>query len=110
MAPISPIDPTTAAPAVEEARGSKQEARELRNAVEPDVSPESIQAAVEANRQIVFGGRTIEFDFDKNAGRVVVRVKSADTDEILRQLPPEDYLRFVTKFRELLGIVFDEVV
>ena len=52
-------------------------------------------------------GRTIEFSFDPDIERVIVKVKAAD-GEVVRQIPPEDYLKFVSRFKELFGVLFDE--
>jgi flagellar protein FlaG len=56
----------------------------------------------------VSGATSIEFTFDSDVNRVVVKVKSAETGEVVRQIPPEEYLRLVARFRELFGVVLDE--
>jgi len=50
---------------------------------------------------------SIQFSYDRASGRVIVRIVSKETGEILRQIPPEEYLAFVARFRELLGAIFD---
>ncbi len=75
---------------------------------EPAADSALVKAAVEQSGTQVSGDRTIEFSFDQDSQRVVVKVKSADTGEIVRQIPPKEYLQFVAKFRELFGVVLDE--
>ena len=73
------------------------------------VDAEAIRAAVEQNRTLVFGNRSAEFAFNEEINRVVVTVKADETDEVVRQIPAEDYIRFLGQFNELLGVLFDEV-
>ena len=69
----------------------------------------TVESAIEQNgRDFAFGGRTIQFSFDKEINRVIVKVTSEESGEVIRQIPPEDYLQFVSRFRELLGVLFDE--
>jgi uncharacterized FlaG/YvyC family protein len=43
---------------------------------------------------------------------VIVRIYSSDTPprEVVRQFPPEEYLAFVTRFREMFGVLFDHTL
>ncbi len=69
----------------------------------PAVLDESIQ-------EVIFGDRKIEFSYDDSLNRVIVKVRAGKDGEVVRQIPPEHFLAFATKFRELLGVLFDEVV
>ena len=80
-------------------------------AVRPRVSvgPNDAESALERNgRELIFGDRRIEFSFDRDVGRVVVKVRQAESEEVVRQIPPEEYLRFIARFREQIGVLFDE--
>lgn len=72
--------------------------------------PASVAAAVAANRAIVIEDRSIEFSYDEEIDRVIVKVRSNDTDQIVREIPPEDYVQFLSRFKEAIGVLFDEVV
>jgi uncharacterized FlaG/YvyC family protein len=63
----------------------------------------------DGGNRIAFGGHSAEFSYDAEADRVVVRIYSANSQprEVIRQIPPQDYLSFVTRFREMLGVLFD---
>ncbi len=50
---------------------------------------------------------TMEFSYDRVTRRIVIRVVSRETGEVVRQIPPEEYLAFVARFRELVGAIFD---
>jgi flagellar protein FlaG len=60
--------------------------------------------------KIDLGNRSAVFSFDQTTGRVVVKIVTNDTNppEVVRQIPPEEYLNFVTKVRELFGVLFDQ--
>ena len=64
----------------------------------------------ESIQEVIVGDRTIEFSYDDSVGRVVVKVRSKESGEVVRQIPPEDFLAFSARFRELLGVLFDEVI
>ena len=56
-----------------------------------------------------FGDRTVEFSYDDDLDRVIVKVFSSDTEPptVVRQIPSEEYLTFAAQYRELQGILFD---
>lgn len=74
-------------------------------------SPEQVEKAIESTSdRIAFGNRTIQFSYDRDEDRVIVTVKDKDSGEIVRQLPPKDYLKFAARFKEMLGVLFDEQI
>ena len=75
--------------------------------------PEAVVASIEAlGGQIRFGNRAAEFSYDADLNLVVIKIFSSATEprEVVRQIPPEDYLAFSARYRELLGLLFDEQV
>lgn len=73
--------------------------------------PESVTAAIRSmGGQVQFGGRVAEFSYNDDLNTVVVKVYSSATEprEVVRQIPPEEYLAFAARYRELLGVLFDE--
>ena len=64
------------------------------------------------SERIEVGGRSAEFSYDKDLDRIVVRIYSSETEprEVVRQIPPEEYVAFAARFREMLGLLFDERV
>lgn len=53
---------------------------------------------------------SMEFSYDRVTRRIVIRIVSRQTGEIVRQIPPEEYLAFVARFRELVGAILDRSV
>lgn len=44
--------------------------------------------------------RTLQFSLDDESGRVVVKIKDAETDEVIRQIPSEEILRLAKSLDE----------
>lgn len=73
-----------------------------------EIDPEIIESAIEkTGNEVVFGGRSIEFNFDRDVGRVIVKVVAKESGEVVRQIPPDEFLKFTAQFRELIGVLFD---
>ncbi len=88
---------------------TERRARAEERAPETTLDVEAIASAVESQAvERISGGRTIEFSFDNDTNRVIVKVKSEDSGEVVRQIPPDEYMRFVARFKEMAGILFDE--
>jgi flagellar protein FlaG len=84
-----------------------------RSAMTPENADTTVQAAVESaiernGEEIRFGGRSIQFTYDRDMELVIVKVKNMDSGELIRQIPPDEFLKFASRFRELMGVLFDE--
>ena len=64
--------------------------------------------AKELNDAVKLFNTNISFSVDKDTGKTVIKVIDADTDEVLRQIPPEDALRIAAHIKELMGILYDD--
>lgn len=49
-----------------------------------------------------------EFSYHEGTKRVSIKVLDKDTDEVIREIPPEETLEMVEKMWELAGILVDE--
>ena len=68
-----------------------------------------IRSAIEdTGLRIQIRNLRLQFEVDPDTAAVIVRVLDADTDEVIRQVPPEESVRFSRKLDELIGILFDE--
>lgn len=119
---ITPTNPLPSTPArLDEQNETRRvdrpsESRPVEKAVaEVPAGPQSEATAIEQAKTalaetgtIELDDRTIEFDYDDEINRVIVRVRSADDGEVIRQIPPESFVAFTAKFREMLGVMFDE--
>ncbi len=111
--PLS-LNPAPAPPAPDASRpaGAGARSRGVRPAGHPSPPlPEAVEAALRSiGHRLIVGDRMAEFSFDRELGRVVIRVYSeTQPPEVIRQIPPEEFLRFAAKFRELVGVLFEGV-
>ncbi len=74
-----------------------------------DTRERVVSALSDGVSKIQFGGHSAAFSYDETLDRVVVRIYSSDIPprEVIRQIPPADYVAFVTRCRELFGVLFD---
>lgn len=49
-----------------------------------------------------------EYSYHKKTNRVSIKVINADTDEVIREIPPEKSLDMLQKMWEMAGILVDE--
>ncbi|PLV56160.1 flagellar protein FlaG [Thermotoga sp. SG1] len=76
---------------------------------------EDVQKAIEEfSKKIeklkkIFRGEA-EFKYDNELNMVIVKIKDAETGELIRQIPPEVMVKLAKSINELLGILMDERV
>ena len=74
-----------------------------------DVSPEKVKSAIdEINQKIRPTHTQCEFKYHEQTNRIMITVRDRDTDEVIREIPPEKMLDMVAKTLELAGILVDE--
>jgi flagellar protein FlaG len=49
-----------------------------------------------------------EYSYHEKTNRVSIKVINADTDEVIREIPPEKSLDMLQKMWEMAGILVDE--
>ncbi|HHV76138.1 MAG TPA: flagellar protein FlaG [Syntrophothermus lipocalidus] len=80
--------------------------------------PESLDRAVDiANKAMEISGYNLQFRIHKESGRVQVKVVDAETQEVIREIPPEQMLRLsasimemLENFHKMVGLMVDELV
>lgn len=50
---------------------------------------------------------SLAFSVDKPTGKTVIKVLDRETNEIIRQIPPEEMLRLIGKMRYVMGMLLD---
>lgn len=63
---------------------------------------------VNLNTDIINKG--ILFEKDNYYDKMIVRVYNKETGEMLKQIPPQDFLEFSKKSEEIMGILFDKTI
>ena len=86
---------------------NEQGRMEVENAKE--VSPENVKKAVsEINQKIKPTHTSCQFSYHEETNRISIKVINDDTDEVIREIPPEKTLDMIAKTLELEGILVDE--
>ena len=60
------------------------------------------------NKKIHWTNTRCEFQYHEITKRVSIKVIDKETDEIIREIPPEESLEMVEKMWELAGLIVDE--
>jgi len=60
--------------------------------------------------QTAGANRYLRFEKHEKTGHWIVQICDSDTDEVLKEIPPEKILDMVSKFCELAGLLVDEKV
>jgi flagellar protein FlaG len=74
-----------------------------------EVSPDKVKNAIsEINKKIRPTRTQCEFKYHEETKRISITVKDSDTDEVIKEIPPEKTLDMIAKTLELAGILVDE--
>lgn len=72
-------------------------------------SAEEIKSAInQANKRAKFGHANAEFSYHEETKRISIKIVDQDTNEVIREIPPEETLDMISKMWELAGIIVDE--
>ena len=86
---------------------SGEQMREVVESEEPMVSPSEI---LERIREVSQDGYySVRFEKNMEFDKIVVKIVDRYTDEVIRELPPEDILRVQAKLTEYSGNIFKGV-
>lgn len=104
---ISPVVSVGAPPPEGEHKGNQQEVPQGREAV---FSGDRLTEIVEkANRSALVLNARVSFSIDQRTNKVIIRVIDGESNEVIRQIPPEEMLRVSAHMDELLGLLFDRI-
>jgi len=68
------------------------------------------EAVKRANRAFEWAKRHFEYSVHDQTNTFVVRVIDSETDELIREIPPERLLDLVARLWEVAGLIVDEKV
>lgn len=70
--------------------------------------PELEGLVQEINRAIFGENERMEFQIHERTGRMLVKLVDNETDEVIREIPPEKMLNLIANIWEMVGILVDE--
>lgn len=122
--PTSPVNPASSVPSVGSVGAEHVGARSPGAAVtsgkrvptELPGRPDVVGIGVEAVEELVEGlnqtlqvvDKRLQFLVHEMTGRIYVKVINQETEEVIREIPPEKILDLVGRIQELVGILVDE--
>jgi len=54
--------------------------------------------------------RKLIFSYDDRIGKVIVKVTEGDSEEVIRQIPPEEMIRLALKIEGMMGMLFNQSI
>ncbi len=77
------------------------------------IEKQDLEQAVDiANQSMRMGNYHLEFKMHEGSGRYQVKVVDSETQDLIREIPPEQVLNFAARVKEMLaeelGIIVDE--
>ena len=74
-------------------------------------APRDIDAAVRDLERISLAfNKKLRFTVDQQLNEVIVKVIDPETDKVIKELPPKELQRLHLKLKEMVGLLFDEIV
>lgn len=72
-----------------------------------ETNPGELSAAVQQiNDFVQVIKRNLQFSVDDSSGRIIITVTDSETDEVIREIPPEDLLSVARNLEEVKGLLF----
>jgi flagellar protein FlaG len=105
LTPINAVSKIQTDTSASDSDSSKDEEKDSKQGKDP--SKKTIDSVMsEANQKL---SRTrCEYAYDEPTKRVSIKVYDKDTDELIREVPPEKSLEMLQRMWELAGIIVDE--
>ena len=73
------------------------------------ISEKAVFEAIEdANKALEMVNKRFEFSVHEKTKEIMVKIVDSETDEVIREIPPEKILDLVAKICEMAGILVDE--
>ena len=90
-------------------KGTGADAQAQEQQENPENTSRRIKSAVEhANKTMRHAKTKCEFSYHEETKRVSIKVIDEETEEVIREIPPEETLEMLSKMWELAGLMVDE--
>jgi flagellar protein FlaG len=102
-------------------KGKPDEVKDVKNAEEksfpnvpqmqPSFSEQHLIEAIESANKVLRGAdKRFEFSIHEGTKEIMVKVINDETEEVIREIPPEKILDMVAKMWEMAGILVDRKI
>jgi len=73
------------------------------------VNREVLQKSIdEINQNIRIFNTKLSFSVDEPTGKTVIKVSDRETEEVIRVIPPLEFLKIAAKLNEIIGMIIDK--
>ncbi len=77
----------------------------------PEVTGTDVQNMVDdVNKVIRYINERLQFSVHEETNRIMVKVLDRETEEVLREIPPEKMLDLISKLQDIAGLLVDKKV
>lgn len=91
-----------------------QEKEQLKNEENEQINiiteEEIIEAIESSNEEMMIYDRRFEFSIHEGTKEIMVKIIDAETEKVVKEIPPEKILDMVAKMWEMVGLFVDEKV
>lgn len=95
--------------AIRETKSVMELMRAERQGEHLSISDEQLVRAIECALKAIQGSHTVlNFSIHEKTKQIMVKVKDAETGEVIREIPPEKNLEFLARVWEMAGLFVDE--
>ncbi len=103
------LQQVAAVPAVRESKdGGHRQSNEQGSVPLQDTTTRTQHVVRELNELVKLLHTSLQFSIDDKTKRIIVKVMDADTQKVIRQIPPEEMMRISARVQELMGVLIDE--
>jgi len=104
---VAPAEPVPRADRV--TRPAKEQEDQVQQ--EGQVTRDSLEKAIaELNKATDFVDKRLRFSIHEESERMQVFVIDNKTQEVIKEIPPEEFLNIVARIQEMVGLLLDERV
>ncbi|MBD3184883.1 flagellar biosynthesis protein FlaG [Candidatus Poribacteria bacterium] len=89
---------------------SPQLQEEAQSSQARDSLENEIKSFAEESEKIDLSNSRISFSEDQDTGATVIKIIDNKTDEVIKQIPPEEILKLRKRIGEMLGLLLDKKV
>ena len=76
-----------------------------------DINREALEEGIEEiNKNIKIFNTKISFSLDEITGTTVIKISDAETEEVIREVPPSEFLKIAARLSEIFGLIIDQKV
>ncbi len=102
---ITQLQTNRSADKIEESRKEKESASQADLQEKDQVQSEELLSQIKSLTED--GLYSVRFENDNEAGELIVKVVDRETDEVIRQIPPEELLDLTKRLNDLRGNIVD---